>query len=68
LILVLGKEPLLLTANDTFKDQTFFLSTLNAAQLRRSMFPVGGLMKPDVKRIAEEHGFSDLAKKQEVSK
>jgi tRNA U34 2-thiouridine synthase MnmA/TrmU len=31
------------------------------------MFPVGGLMKPDVKRVAEENGFSDLAKKQEVT-
>lgn len=31
------------------------------------MFPVGNLMKPDVKRIADDNGFGDLAKKQEVS-
>lgn len=64
----LGKEPVLLTATDCYKDQTFFLSTLNSNQLTRSMFPVGGLMKTDVKKIAEENGFCDLAKKQEVIK
>ncbi|KAI6176262.1 TRNA-5-taurinomethyluridine 2-sulfurtransferase [Aphelenchoides bicaudatus] len=59
------KSPLLCTARDTYKDQTYFLSTLNADQLKRSMFPVGGLLKPEVKKIAEENGFSELSKKQE---
>ncbi|KAI6217043.1 TRNA-5-taurinomethyluridine 2-sulfurtransferase [Aphelenchoides fujianensis] len=55
----------LLTARDPFKDQTFFLSTLSAEQLCRSMFPVGGIMKPDVKKMAEANGFGDIANRAE---
>ena len=39
---------------DPVKDQTYFLSRLTQAQLARALFPLGGLAKPDVRRIARE--------------
>ncbi|KAI6187469.1 TRNA-5-taurinomethyluridine 2-sulfurtransferase [Aphelenchoides besseyi] len=54
-----------LTARDPFKDQTFFLSTLSTNQLKRSMFPIGGMMKPDVKKMADENGLTEFATKAE---
>lgn len=48
---------------DPNKDQTYFLYTLQQAQLSRALFPVGGLMKPEVRQIAAEQGFQNAAKK-----
>ncbi|KAI6214424.1 TRNA-5-taurinomethyluridine 2-sulfurtransferase [Aphelenchoides besseyi] len=62
---VVATVPRLLTARDSFKDQTFFLSTLSTTQLKRSMFPIGGMMKPDVKKMAEENGLTEFATKAE---
>ncbi len=53
----------LLKAADASKDQSYFLHRLNQAQLSRSMFPLGKLLKSEVRRIAEEHGLSNHAKK-----
>ncbi|CAM2826634.1 tRNA 2-thiouridine(34) synthase MnmA [Fructilactobacillus fructivorans] len=44
----------LLRSTDLNKDQTYFLSQLSADQLDRVMFPVGGMTKPDVRRIAKK--------------
>lgn len=55
----------LLKAMDQIKDQTFFLSQVEQKALRRSMFPVGGLPKDVVKKIAAKEGFADIAKKKE---
>ncbi|MBP5527558.1 MAG: tRNA 2-thiouridine(34) synthase MnmA [Bacteroidales bacterium] len=44
----------LATAKDPIKDQTDFLSQLSYDQIRRLMFPVGGLMKSEVRAIAHE--------------
>uniref|UniRef100_A0A915PKI8 tRNA-5-taurinomethyluridine 2-sulfurtransferase n=1 Tax=Setaria digitata TaxID=48799 RepID=A0A915PKI8_9BILA len=55
----------LLAAVDPIKDQTFFLSTLTQAQLRRSMFPVGSLTKEEVRQIAVDIGMVDIAEKAE---
>lgn len=44
--------PELHRAKDPVKDQTYFLSRLDAAQLERSLFPVGALTKKEVRRIA----------------
>jgi tRNA-specific 2-thiouridylase len=40
------------TAADPVKDQTYFLARITYAQLSKLMFPVGGLMKPQVREIA----------------
>jgi tRNA-specific 2-thiouridylase len=42
------------TAADRVKDQTYFLGQITYAQLRKVMFPVGGLQKKEVRRLAAE--------------
>jgi tRNA-specific 2-thiouridylase len=43
---------LLQLAPDPVKDQTYFLSRLSAAQLARARFPLGGLLKAEVRAMA----------------
>ena len=52
-------------AADTQKDQTYFLWRLTEANLARTIFPLGGLTKPEVRQIALEHGFKKLLQKTE---
>ena len=44
----------LATAVDPIKDQTDFLSQLEYKQISKLMFPIGGLMKSEVRTIAHE--------------
>jgi tRNA-specific 2-thiouridylase len=53
----------LLKAADKSKDQSYFLHRLTQAQLERVMFPLGGLPKSEVRRIAREAGLPVHAKK-----
>lgn len=53
------------TAVDTRKDQTYFLWMLTEENLRQTIFPLGGLTKTEVRKIAAEHGFEKLSKKTE---
>ncbi len=53
----------LLRGLDERKDQTYFLHTLEQDQLRRSLFPLGGLLKRDVRCVARMAGFANHAKK-----
>lgn len=53
------------TAADTRKDQTYFLWMLTEENLRQTIFPLGGLTKTEVRKIAAEHGFEKLSKKTE---
>ena len=53
----------LLKATDDSKDQSYFLYRLNQAQLGHAMFPLGKLLKSEVRAIAEQHGLSNFAKK-----
>ncbi|XP_053688218.1 mitochondrial tRNA-specific 2-thiouridylase 1 [Sabethes cyaneus] len=55
----------LLAGVDAIKDQTFFLSQIDAKALRRTMFPIGGMTKAEVKRLAHEVGLGWFAKKKE---
>ncbi|WP_029407431.1 tRNA 2-thiouridine(34) synthase MnmA [Thiomicrorhabdus sp. Milos-T2] len=53
----------LLKGLDDNKDQSYFLYTLQQHQLQKSMFPVGELEKPEVRKLAEEAGFITHDKK-----
>ena len=44
--------PFLATAKDPVKDQTDFLSQLDSKQIAKLMFPIGGMMKSEVRDIA----------------
>lgn len=52
-------------AVDTHKDQTYFLWMLTEENLRKTIFPLGGLTKAEVRQIARNHGFEQLSKKAE---
>ncbi|XP_015117009.1 mitochondrial tRNA-specific 2-thiouridylase 1 [Diachasma alloeum] len=60
-----GAKMKLLHAVDRKKDQTFFLSQVSQESLQRCMFPVGGLLKSDVKKLAIEADLRAIAQKPE---
>jgi tRNA-specific 2-thiouridylase len=49
--------PLLRTAADPAKDQTYMLAALSPASLARMRFPLGELTKPEVRKIAAAAGL-----------
>jgi tRNA-specific 2-thiouridylase len=53
----------LLRGLDAAKDQSYFLHAVPQTALRRAMFPVGSMLKQDVRRRAREAGFRNHAKK-----
>ena len=53
----------LLAGSDPNKDQSYFLCQLSQEQLRCALFPVGGLLKPEVRRIAEEQHLATAKRK-----
>ena len=53
----------LLKAEDGSKDQSYFLYRLNQAQLAKTMFPLGGLYKREVREIAKREGLPNHDKK-----
>ncbi|XP_061920579.1 mitochondrial tRNA-specific 2-thiouridylase 1 [Entelurus aequoreus] len=50
---------------DLFKDQTFFLSQISQDALRQTLFPLAGLTKEFVKKMAAEAGFHHVLQKKE---
>lgn len=48
---------------DGNKDQTYFLCQLSQNQLSKALFPIGGILKPEVRRIAAEAGLPSADKK-----
>lgn len=53
----------LLAGKDPNKDQSYFLCQLNQEQLSKALFPVGELLKPQVREIAQEIGLHTADKK-----
>jgi tRNA-specific 2-thiouridylase len=53
----------LLKGLDPAKDQSYFLHRLNQAQLANTLFPIGELLKTEVRRIALEIGLPNATKK-----
>ncbi|HIG43538.1 MAG: tRNA 2-thiouridine(34) synthase MnmA [bacterium] len=58
-----GSAPRLLKGLDPEKDQSYFLQSVSARQLTRCLFPIGELIKTNVRQIAEEAGIPTHAKK-----
>lgn len=50
--LILNDEKYLSTAKDSFKDQTYFLGQISRRQLSKLMFPIGNLLKHEVRDLA----------------
>jgi len=59
-------RPRLLRARDRFKDQTYFLSYVLEAALSKSIFPLGGLMKTDVRSLAENWGLPSAKRRESM--
>ncbi|SFR48525.1 tRNA (5-methylaminomethyl-2-thiouridylate)-methyltransferase [Marinobacter daqiaonensis] len=53
----------LLKGLDNNKDQSYFLHAVSGERIARTLFPVGELEKPEVRRIAGEQGFVTHDKK-----
>ncbi len=53
---------------DRSKDQTYFLFGLTQEQLSRTLFPLGGMTKPEVRELARQHGLviADKPDSQEI--
>src|SRR5580704_7521799 len=58
----------LLRARDGSKDQTYFLFGLTQKQLERTLFPLGEMVKPEVRQLAREMDLSvaDKGDSQEI--
>jgi tRNA-specific 2-thiouridylase len=60
---LLGSSFQLLKSADDSKDQAYFLWTLRQDQLSNILFPVGGMHKSDVRKIAEKIKLPNAEKK-----
>ena len=56
-------QTLLLRGIDNNKDQSYFLHAVSGEQIARTLFPVGELEKPEVRRIAEKYQLATAKKK-----
>ena len=56
----------LLRAVDESKDQTYFLYRISEEALKHTIFPIGGMLKKDVKKLAEQNGLHNAYKKESM--
>ncbi len=56
----------LLKAVDENKDQTYFLYRISEDAIAHTIFPVGGMLKPDVKKLAAKKGLDNAYKKESM--
>ncbi len=56
----------LLRAVDENKDQTYFLYRISEEALAHTLFPIGDMKKPDVKKLAEKKGLANAYKKESM--
>ena len=59
-------NPVLLRAKDENKDQTYFLYRISDEALSHTIFPIGEMLKPDVKKLAKEKGLHNAYKKESM--
>lgn len=56
----------LLKARDENKDQTYFLYRISEEALSHTIFPVGDMLKPEVKELAAKKGLDNAYKKESM--
>lgn len=56
----------LLRAKDENKDQTYFLYRISKDAIAHTIFPLGDMLKPDVKKLAEKYGLHNAYKKESM--
>jgi tRNA-specific 2-thiouridylase len=63
--LIVDGKPMyrLLAGLDPNKDQSYFLCQLSQQQLEKALFPIGDVVKPEVRRIAKELGLATAQRK-----
>ncbi|KAF8176020.1 tRNA-specific 2-thiouridylase [Pholiota molesta] len=59
-------RPKLIRPVDHHKDQTYFMSAISEAGLRRALFPIGHLTKPEVREIAKQHKLATAERRDSV--
>lgn len=60
------KEGRLLKADDANKDQTYFLYRVSREALAKTIFPLGGYTKPQVRELAKKFGLVTADKKESM--
>jgi len=60
---VAGSQPRLFIPTDREKDQTYFLHSIEGGALKRTLFPLGLLSKPEVRRLARDYGLANHARR-----
>jgi tRNA-specific 2-thiouridylase len=61
-----GGTPRIFTSTDDWKDQTYFLFTIDPEIIPKLLFPIGHMKKPDVRAYAEKVGLLNAKKKDSV--
>lgn len=56
----------MLKAKDENKDQTYFLYRISKDAIAHTIFPIGDMEKPDVKKLAAEKGLDNAYKKESM--
>ncbi|MBP9822089.1 MAG: tRNA 2-thiouridine(34) synthase MnmA [Candidatus Pacebacteria bacterium] len=60
---IIKKGDKLFQGKDKNKDQSYFLWTLTSDQIKHSLFPVGDLEKPEVRKLAKKFKLPNATKK-----
>lgn len=62
----INHSTVLMRSVDENKDQTYFLYRISNEALSRTLFPIGGMTKPEVKKLAEKRGLHNAYKKESM--
>lgn len=60
------KDAKLFMAKDDNKDQTYFLYRVTEEALSKTLFPLGGYTKPEVRKLAKKFGLATATKKESM--
>ncbi|MFA5129454.1 MAG: tRNA 2-thiouridine(34) synthase MnmA [Patescibacteria group bacterium] len=61
-----GGRAHLLIGKDPEKDQSYFLHRISQSALRRTVFPIGGYVKSDVRKLARDFGLPTAERKESM--